>query len=87
MPRTRKMHLPSVPTWTCPHCGHVHTPATLRRQGPARSSARRANGLSRRFRISKRKSSRSQRRSDLIHLVEAESDAAKEICVSSSEQQ
>ena len=23
--------LPPVPTWTCPHCGHVHTPATLMR--------------------------------------------------------
>jgi transcription elongation factor Elf1 len=33
MPRTRNKHLPPVPTWTCPHCEHVHTPATLRRLG------------------------------------------------------
>jgi transcription elongation factor Elf1 len=33
MPRTRNKHLRPVPTWTCPHCGHVHTPSTLRRLG------------------------------------------------------
>ena len=27
----RRPKLPPTPTWTCPHCGHVHTPATLRR--------------------------------------------------------
>ena len=27
----RKHHLPQMPIWTCPHCQHVHTPATLRR--------------------------------------------------------
>jgi|SRR5579864_3593631 len=26
-----KKAAPPIPTWTCPHCGHVHTPATLRR--------------------------------------------------------
>lgn len=34
MPRTRNKHLPPVPTWTCSHCGQVHTPAALRRLGP-----------------------------------------------------
>jgi len=29
--RTRKKHFPPIPTWTCPHCQHVHTPATLGR--------------------------------------------------------
>ena len=27
----RRPKLPLTATWTCPHCGHVHTPATLRR--------------------------------------------------------
>ena len=31
MPRRRSNQLPPVPTWTCPHCQHVHTPATMRR--------------------------------------------------------
>jgi transcription elongation factor Elf1 len=30
-PSKRKTRLPPVPTWTCPHCDHVHTPATLMR--------------------------------------------------------
>jgi hypothetical protein len=25
MPRTRNKQLPPTPTWTCPHCQHVHT--------------------------------------------------------------
>src|SRR5579863_9608829 len=29
--RSRSKALPPKPTWTCPHCQHVHTPATLRR--------------------------------------------------------
>ena len=33
MRRRRNKDLPPVPTWTCPHCGQVHTPATLRRLG------------------------------------------------------
>jgi transcription elongation factor Elf1 len=31
MPSKWKPKLPPVPTWTCPHCGHVHTPTTLMR--------------------------------------------------------
>ncbi len=31
MPRRRHQPLPPVPTWTCPHCGHVHRPADIRR--------------------------------------------------------
>lgn len=30
-PSKRKTMLPPVPTWACPHCGHVHTSATLMR--------------------------------------------------------
>jgi len=33
MARRRSKHLPAMVTWTCPHCGHEHTPATLRRLG------------------------------------------------------
>jgi transcription elongation factor Elf1 len=31
VPSKRRPTLPPVPKWTCPHCGHVHTPATLLR--------------------------------------------------------
>jgi GNAT superfamily N-acetyltransferase len=31
MPSKRRPTLPPTPTWTCPHCGNVHTPATLMR--------------------------------------------------------
>lgn len=30
-PSKRKTKLPPVPTWTCPHCSFVHTPANLMR--------------------------------------------------------
>ncbi|HEY5161952.1 MAG TPA: hypothetical protein VII81_02985, partial [Terriglobales bacterium] len=30
-PSKRRAKDPEIPTWTCPHCGHVHSPATLRR--------------------------------------------------------
>ena len=29
--KLRSKELPPVPTWPCPHCGQVHTPATLQR--------------------------------------------------------
>jgi len=29
--RTRRTHLPPTPTWTCPNCQHVRTPATPKR--------------------------------------------------------
>ena len=31
MPHSRRMKLPPVPTWTCPHCDFVHRPADLLR--------------------------------------------------------
>ncbi len=31
MSRPRNQLLPPVPTWVCPHCGHVHRPADIRR--------------------------------------------------------
>src|SRR6478609_10417643 len=30
-PHRKRKTLPSSPTWTCPHCQHVHTAATLMR--------------------------------------------------------
>jgi len=30
-PQRKRTHLPPTPTWTCPHCGHIHTPATIMR--------------------------------------------------------
>ena len=31
MPRNRYSDIGNqIPIWTCPHCGHRHTPATLR---------------------------------------------------------
>jgi hypothetical protein len=31
--RKRNAPLTPSPTWTCPYCGHVHTPATIMRIG------------------------------------------------------